>query len=103
MALLVAWLSLGVCGLLSAVCFLLYSDRKGQQKALAALQSEVAALSRDVAALAGPAALRMETAPEVAARLRRHCGRPPCRSFDCRCTCTGCVEGRGELSASPRR
>jgi hypothetical protein len=53
MALLVAWVSLGACGLLSAACFILYSDRKGQQKALAALQAQVAELSRDVAALSG--------------------------------------------------
>jgi hypothetical protein len=55
MALLLAWVSLGACGLLSAVCFILYSDRKGQEKALAALQAQVTGLSRDVAALSGTA------------------------------------------------
>lgn len=53
MALLIAWVSLGACGLLSAVCFVLYLDGKGQRRTIAALETQVAGLYRDLATLSG--------------------------------------------------
>ena len=73
MALLVAWVSLGACVLLSLACFGLYVDRAGQRRALAALQRQLAGLRREIASLvrAGDPAPTGRSAMLPAAPLQR--------------------------------
>jgi hypothetical protein len=72
MALLVAWVSFGVCVFLSVVCSALYLDVRGQRRALRALHARVDALSSDVSS--GPPTPRATRSGDDG---RRTSSRPP--------------------------